>query len=119
MSIAARVSSLRIAWMVERAKRLGEAGDAASARDLLLVALPRASRAFGANDHVTLAVRAHLAHWTAKAGDLATARDEYAALMPVSERAYGPEDPETLATRRELACLTGDAGDAASALVQT
>jgi hypothetical protein len=92
MSILTRTRSARVAWIVDRAKRRGEAGDVTGARVLLEDVLPLAARTFGGSDPNTLSVRQSLAHWTRKAGDLQRARDQFATLLPVREQVSGPDD---------------------------
>jgi MinD-like ATPase involved in chromosome partitioning or flagellar assembly len=94
---------------------IGEAGDAAGARDQFAALLSILDRVSGAEHPDTLTVRGNLARYTGAAGDAAGARDQYAALLPMFERVLGPEDPSTLTTRANLAHYTGAAGDAAGA----
>jgi hypothetical protein len=88
---------------------VGEAGDAAGARDLFAALLPVWKQILGPEHPRTLAARHNLAYWTAEAGDAAGARDLFAALLPVCERVLGPQHPHTLATRKELARWTEQA----------
>ena len=97
------------------ARRTGEAGDAAGARDQLVALLPIRERVLGPEHPDTLATRHQLARWTGKAGDAAGARDQFAALLPIRERVLAPEHPNTLTNRLNLARWTGEAGDAAGA----
>jgi hypothetical protein len=92
------------------ARRTGEAGDAAGARDQLVALLPIEERVFGPEYPDTLASRHQLARWTGKAGDAAGARDQFAALLPIRERVLGPEHPNTLTNRLNLARWTGRRG---------
>jgi hypothetical protein len=101
------------------AHSVGEAGDAAGARDLCAALLPVCERVQGRNHPVTLNVRASLARWRGEAGDAAGARDQFAALLPVYKRILGLEHPHTLTLRANLARWTGNAGDAAGARDQT
>ncbi|MEU7839123.1 tetratricopeptide repeat protein, partial [Nonomuraea sp. NPDC049129] len=78
---------------------LGEAGDAATARDQLITLLPIRERVQGPDHPDTLTTRHNLATWTAKAGDAATARDQLITLLPIRERVQGPDHPDTLTTR--------------------
>jgi len=94
---------------------IGEAGDAAGARDQLAALLPIRERAQGPEHPYTLTARHNLAVSTGQAGDAASARDQLAALLPILERVQGPEHRGTLATRNQLAIWTGMAGDAAGA----
>ena len=94
---------------------IGEAGDAAGARDQFAALLPVRERVLSPEHPDTLTTRNQLARWTGSAGDAAGARDQYAALLPVRERVLGPEHPRTLATRADLARWTGYTGDAAGA----
>jgi Domain of unknown function (DUF4062)/Tetratricopeptide repeat len=94
---------------------IGEAGDAAGARDQFAVLLPMEEQVLGPEHPDTLSARSNLARWTGEAGDAAGARDRFARLLPVRERVSGPEHPDTLATRGHLAYWTGEAGDAAGA----
>jgi hypothetical protein len=97
------------------ARRTGEAGDAAGARDQLVALLPIEERVFGPEHPDTLNARHQLARWTGKAGDAAGARDQFAAVLPIRERVLAPEHRDTLMTRHNLARWTGEAGDAAGA----
>ena len=99
----------------ELAYSIGQAGDAAAARDQFAALLPVAERVLGPEHPDALAARASLAYWTGQAGDAATARDLFAALLPVAERVLGPEHPDTLTNRHNLANFAGYAGDAATA----
>jgi hypothetical protein len=99
----------------ELAYSIGQAGDAASARDQFAALLPEAERVLGLEHPDALAVRASLAYWTAEAGDAGAARDQFAALVPVAERVLGPEHPDTLTNRHNLANFAGYAGDAGAA----
>ncbi|MEU6797023.1 tetratricopeptide repeat protein, partial [Nonomuraea wenchangensis] len=94
---------------------IGEAGDAAAARDQLAALLSVEERVLGPDHPDTLNTRHQLAHLTGQAGDAATARDQLAALLSVEERVLGPDHPDTLRTRHQLADWTGEAGDAAAA----
>ena len=99
----------------ELAYSVGQAGDAAGARDEFAALLPVAERVLGPEHPDTLAARASLAYWTGQAGDPASARDQFAALLPRCERVLGPEHPDTLVNRHNLANFAGYAGDAATA----
>ena len=94
---------------------IGQAGDAAGARDQYAALLPVRERVSGAEHPSTLTARANLAYFIGQAGDAAGARDQYAALLPVRERVSGAEHPATLIARTGLASWTGRAGDAAGA----
>jgi hypothetical protein len=94
---------------------IGEAGDAAAARDQYAALLPVRERVLGPQHRDSLVTRGNLARYTGKAGDASGARDQYAALLSVRERVLGAEDPDTLAARQSLAFWTGEAGDAAGA----
>jgi hypothetical protein len=94
---------------------IGEAGDAAGARDQYAALLPIRERVLGAEHSETLTARANLARWIGEAGDAAGARDQYTALLPIDERVLGAEHRETLTARANLAYYTGEAGDAAGA----
>ncbi len=97
------------------ARRTGEAGDAAGARDQFAGLLPVRERVSGAENPDTLTDRANLAYWTGMAGDAGGARDQHAVLLPILERVLGAEHPHTLTTRSNLARWIGLAGDAAAA----
>ena len=99
----------------EFAHWVGQAGDAAGARDQYAALLPIAERVMGPEDPNTLNFSVNLARYSGMTGDAAGARDQYAALLPIRERVSGPEHPETLTTRGNLAYWTGQAGDAAGA----
>jgi hypothetical protein len=85
------------------ARRTGQAGDMAGARDLLAAPLPDRERVLGPDHPATLTTRASLARWTWEAGDVAGARDLLAALLPIRSRVLGPEQPSTLTARSNLA----------------
>ena len=104
-----------LATRSELAYSVGQAGDAAAARDQFAALLPVAERVLGPEHPDTLAARASLAYWTGQAGDAAAARAQFAALLPVAERVLGPEHPDTLVNRHNLANFAGYAGDAAAA----
>ncbi|WP_379522572.1 tetratricopeptide repeat protein [Nonomuraea insulae] len=94
---------------------VGEAGDAAAARDQLAALLPIEQHLLGTDHPSTLITRDNLAGWTGQAGDAAAARDQLAALLPIRERVLGTDHPDTLITQHELAGWTGEAGDTAAA----
>ena len=97
------------------ARRTGEAGDAALARDQIAGLLPTFERVFGTKNPNTLLARGDLARWTGVAGDATAARDQYAELAAILERLLGPEHPDTLHLRGHLTHWTGEAGDALAA----
>ena len=99
----------------ELARLIGQAGDAAAARDQLAALLPIRERVLGADHPDTLTTRHELAYWTGQAGDAAAARDQLAALLPIRERVLGADHPHTLNVRHNLPSFTGQAGDAAAA----
>jgi len=99
----------------ELAYSIGQAGDAAGARDQFAALLPVAERVLGPEHPDTLAARASLGYWTGQAGDAASARDQFTALLPVAERVLGPEHPDTLTNRHNFANFAGYAGDAGAA----
>ena len=90
----------------DTARWTGEAGDAATARDLFAALLPVRERVSGREHPAALTTRHNVAYWTGRAGDAAAARDQYAALLPVQERVLGREHPNTLTTRHNLAYWT-------------
>jgi hypothetical protein len=94
---------------------MGEAGDAAGAREEYTALLPIEERVLGPEHPSTLTIRSNLARLIGRAGDAAGARDQYTVLLPVRERVLGPEHPGTLTTRGNLAYWTGLAGDAGGA----
>ena len=104
-----------LATQSELAYSVGQAGDAAAARDQFAALLPVAERILGPDHPDTLAARASLAYWTGQAGDAAAARDQFAALLPSPSEVLGPEHPDTLINRHNLANFAGYAGDAAAA----
>ena len=104
-----------LATRSELAYSVGQAGDAAGARDQFTALLPVAEHVLGAEHPDTLAARASRAYWTGQAGDTVGARDQFTALLPVAERVLGPEHPDTLINRHNLANFTGYAGAAAAA----
>ena len=69
---------------------IGEAGNAAGARDQFATLLPVMERVLGPGHPLTLSARSNLAGWTGAAGDAAGARDQLAVLLPVRERVLGP-----------------------------
>ena len=94
------------------AEWIGQAGDAAGARDQYAALLPVIERVPEApSTRATLTARHNLASWTGHAGDEAGARDQIAALLPVTERVLGQNAPSTLTARVNLAYWTGHAGD--------
>jgi Tetratricopeptide repeat len=99
----------------ELAYSIGQAGDAAAARDQFDALLSMAERILGPEHPDTLAARASLAYWTGQAGDAAAARDQFDALLPVAGRVLGPKHPDILTIRHNLANFTGYAGDAGAA----
>ena len=88
----------------------GEAGDPATARDLLTDLLPDQTRVLGPDHPDTLTTRHNQASWTGQAGDPATARDLLTALLPDLTRVLGPDHPDTRNTLRVLARLTFETG---------
>ena len=104
-----------LASQSELAYSIGQAGDAAGARDQFAQLVTAAERILGPNHPDTLAARASLAYWTGQAGDAATAREQFDELVPVAEEILGPEHPDTLINRHNLANFAGYAGDAAAA----
>jgi hypothetical protein len=68
------------------------------------------TRALGADDPQTLAIRSHLAHEMAEQGNHAGAEAEYRALLDAQTRTLGAEHPDALATARALkeSCLPRD-----------
>jgi hypothetical protein len=111
----AREEELRV--RERKARSVGEAGDAAGARDQLASLLPERARVSGPEHLDTLKVRYDLAHWTGKAGDPAGARDQYAALLSVVEQNPGRAYQQYYipVARYGLARWTGEAGDPAGA----
>lgn len=99
----------------ELAYSIGQAGDAAAARDRFAALVPVAERVLGPEHPDTLTNRHNLANFSGYAGDAAFARTQFAALLPIRERVSGADSPDTLAARFNLAYWTGRAGDAAAA----
>jgi hypothetical protein len=99
----------------ELAYSIGQAGDAAAARDQFAALVPVAERVLGPEHPDTLTNRHNLANFTGYAGEAAAARDQFAALLPARKRVAGADSPDTLAARFNLAYWTGRAGDAAAA----
>ncbi|GGT04701.1 hypothetical protein GCM10010271_03260 [Streptomyces kurssanovii] len=97
------------------AQALGEAGDAAAARDLYADLVRDHVRVLGADHPDTLYARDWHAFYTAEAGDAAAARDLYADLVRDRVRVLGPAHPDTLHVQNQHARYTGAAGDAAAA----
>ena len=107
------VGSGRADTLAERvglASWIGQAGDAAGARDQFAALLPVCERVLGAEHRDTLAAGTELAYWSGQAGDAAGARDQFAALLPVCERVLGAEHRDTLAAGTELAYWSGAGG---------
>ena len=75
------------------ARWVGEAGDAAGARDEVAALLPISERVLGPEHPDTLTTRHILAFWAGEAGDAAGARDQFAVILPISERVLGPSTP--------------------------
>ncbi|WP_051511193.1 tetratricopeptide repeat protein [Intrasporangium oryzae] len=84
---------------------IGEAGDAAGARDAFAALLPDMARVLGADDPDTLAARNNQASWIGEAGNAAGARDAFAALLPDLERVLPPDHPDTFAARNKPGLL--------------
>ncbi|MFD3834394.1 tetratricopeptide repeat protein, partial [Streptomyces sp. NPDC058621] len=97
------------------AERIGEAGDAAAARDLYTVLIADRTRALGPDHPHTLTNRHNHAYWTMEAGDVTTARDLCGMVIADRTRVLGPDHPDTLTTRNNHANWTGDAGDVTTA----
>jgi hypothetical protein len=104
-----------LATRSELAHSVGQAGDAAAARDQFAALLPVAERVLGPEHPDTLINRHNLANFAGYAGDAAAARDQFAALLRVRERVFGTASPDTVVARFNLAYWTGRAGDAAAA----
>ena len=100
-----------LAAEISLASWIGQAGNAAAARDQFAALVPVCERVLGPEHPDALAVRGELAYWTGQAGNAAAARDQFAALVPVCERVLGPEHPDALAVRGELAYWTGAGGE--------
>ena len=88
------------------ARWIGQAGDAAAARDQYLKMLRIRERVLGPEHPETLLTRSGLARWIGEAGDAVAARDLLTGLLPMREQVSGPEHPDTLTTRHELAYWT-------------
>ncbi|KPC72164.1 serine/threonine protein kinase [Streptomyces sp. NRRL WC-3753] len=97
------------------AQAVGEAGDAAAARDLFAGLVRDCTRALGSDDPETLRARDWHAYFTAEAGDVALGRDLFADVVRDRTRVLGPDHPDTLYTRRQHARYAGAAGEAAGA----
>ncbi|WAZ19005.1 tetratricopeptide repeat protein [Streptomyces cinnabarinus] len=96
-------------------RSLGEAGQAAAARDQLhRLATITASR-LGPDHPETLGARRNLAYWRGEAGDAARAAAALADLLPDQVRVLGEDHPEIHGTRHDLARMRGIAGDEAGA----
>ncbi|MFB7337780.1 tetratricopeptide repeat protein [Streptomyces adustus] len=94
---------------------LGEAGQAASARDYFRYQKNTATRHLGPDHPDTLTARHDLAFWRGVSGDAAGAAAAFAELLPDRIRVQGSDHPSTLATRSNLARWRGVSGDAAGA----
>ncbi|WP_268239963.1 NB-ARC domain-containing protein, partial [Streptomyces fuscichromogenes] len=94
---------------------LGEAGQAAAARDHYQHLTHTTTSHLGEDHPDTLTARHHLARWRGEVGDAAGAAAAYAELLPHMVRVLGEDHPHTLSTRNNLAFWRGEAGDAAGA----
>ena len=104
------------AVLFRAARSLGEAGQAAAARDHFHRLYARTTRLLGPAHVKTLAVRRNLAIWRGRAGDPAGAITAYTELLPQMLQVFGADHPESLRARSELALWRGRAGDPAGAV---
>ncbi|MFJ8015000.1 tetratricopeptide repeat protein [Streptomyces sp. NPDC096339] len=98
-----------------RANQIGEAGEAGTARDLLVDVVADCTRVLGPDDLTTLTARHHHAYWTGEAGEAGTARDLLADVVADCTRVLGPDNPGTLSARDHHAVRTGEAGETGTA----
>ncbi|GGY82111.1 ATP-binding protein [Streptomyces omiyaensis] len=91
---------------------LGEAGQAAAARDHYQHLHTTAHRLLGPDHMDTLAARGNLARWLGEAGDPAGAADVCSELLTDQVRILGPDHLDVLVTRGNRARWRGEAGDA-------
>ncbi|WP_146607482.1 tetratricopeptide repeat protein [Spongiactinospora gelatinilytica] len=101
-----------------RAVRIGQAGDPATARDLLAALLPLRERVSGGEHPDTLWLVAALTEQIGQAGSPGVARDRALELLPLRKRVSGPDDPDTIRLAHQIAFWTGQAGDAEAARVR-
>jgi Tetratricopeptide repeat len=104
-----------LATRSELAYSVGQAGDAAGARDQFAALLPLCERVLGPEHPDTLINHHNLANFEGYAGDAPAARDQFAALLRIRERVFGANSPDTLVAKFNLAYWTGRAGDAVAA----
>ncbi|MGB8939442.1 MAG: tetratricopeptide repeat protein, partial [Streptomyces sp.] len=90
---------------------LGEAGQAASAREHFHHLTDTTTRHLGPDHPDTLATRSNLAYWRGEAGNVDGAARAFAELLEDELRVLGPDHPDILATRSTLARWRGEAGD--------
>ncbi|MFF5931563.1 tetratricopeptide repeat protein [Streptomyces hydrogenans] len=94
---------------------LGEAGQAAAARDHYQHLHTTAHRLLGADHPDTLATRHNIARWRGEAGDPLGAARATTELLADQVRVLGPDHPDTLSARHDIANWLGEGGDPASA----
>jgi Tetratricopeptide repeat len=94
---------------------LGDAGQAAAARDHFQALCARSTQLLGPNHPDTLAARSHVAQWRGEAGDAVGAVSDLTELLPELERALGQDHPDILTARGNLAGWRGQSGDTAGA----
>ncbi|MBB5926437.1 tetratricopeptide repeat protein [Streptomyces echinatus] len=98
---------------------LGEAGQAAAARDHFSHLVGATTLRLGPDHPHTLATRNNLARWQGEAGDAAGATTAYADLLSDHIRVLGTDHPHTHIVRNNLAYWRGEMGDAAGAAAAT
>jgi len=104
--------------MIARAEHafwVGDAGDAAAARDVFAVLVEQQTRVLGADDRDTLSSRHNHAFWVGQAGDAVAARDRFRGLVEDRVRVLGVDHRDTLSSRHNHAFWVGQAGDAVAA----
>ncbi|RBQ21422.1 hypothetical protein DP939_01525 [Spongiactinospora rosea] len=101
-----------------RAVRIGQAGDPATARDLLAALLPIRERVSGGEHPDTLWLAEAHAEQIGQSGSPGIARDRALELLPLRERISGPDDRDTIRLAHQIAFWTGQAGDAEAARVR-
>ncbi|WP_432089345.1 tetratricopeptide repeat protein [Streptomyces sp. bgisy095] len=94
---------------------LGEAGQAAAARDHYQHLHTTTQQLLGPAHAHALRIRHELAHWRGEAGDPTGAAAAYTELLTDRLRVLGPSHPDTLNTRNNLADCYGEAGNPSGA----
>ncbi|MEV7676820.1 tetratricopeptide repeat protein [Streptomyces sp. NPDC088752] len=90
---------------------LGEAGQAAAARDHYQRLYTTARRLLGPDHSDTLNTHNNLANWRGEAGDPTGAAEALVELLTDSLRIFGPDHPQIFTIRNNLAAWRGKVGD--------